>query len=109
VFEAGNAGDGTMFYSQTSHLKFQVDPQFFRDGSIIVDCKASFPRTQIVLKDTLQSNIKAGLGLRQYAADTLSGANLDKPNARFDLVLAILAMTVVRYFLCGVLYYWNEL
>jgi len=74
VFEVGKTGEGTNYYSQTSHLKFQVDPQFFRDGSVIVECKASFPKTQIVLKDTVQSNIKAGFGLRQYAADTLSAA-----------------------------------
>lgn len=73
--EAGKAIDGTTFYTSKSLVKFQLDAHYFKDGSLAAECRASYPKGNIILKDISLSNIKAGLGLRQYAADLFSDAN----------------------------------
>ncbi|CAL8112930.1 unnamed protein product [Orchesella dallaii] len=70
--EAGKAIDGTTFYSSKSQVKFQLEAHYFRDGSLTAECRAMFPKSNITLQDTIQSNVKAGLGLRHYAADLFS-------------------------------------
>lgn len=94
-YEAGKALDGTEFFSSTSHLKFQVDSHYFRDGSLIVECQATFPKSKIILKDTLQSNIKSGFGFRLYA-DTLSGTGTN--NQSECTILSTMFIMIFGYF-----------
>jgi hypothetical protein len=88
TFESGKALDGTDYYSSTSHLKFQVDSHYFRDGSIIVECRATFPKSKIVLKDTFQANIKSGFGFRLYA-DSLSGTAKKSDCTKLSLIFTL--------------------
>ncbi|XP_021966238.1 uncharacterized protein LOC110861439 [Folsomia candida] len=67
TYEAGKGEDGTTFYSSTSHLALRVDSTIIRDGSVTLECRASFPHSNVTLTNTLHSNIKAGLGLAHYA------------------------------------------
>lgn len=70
--EAGKAIDGTTFYSTKSHVKFQLHAHYFRDGTLTTECRATYLKSNVSLKTSVQSNIKAGIGLRQYAADLFS-------------------------------------
>jgi len=65
--------DGTIFYSAFTQLNFQLDSQYFRDGNLIVECKASYPKSPVVLSDMVQSNIKAGFGIHHYALASSAG------------------------------------
>lgn len=73
--EAGKAIDGTTFYTSKSHVKFQLDAHYFRDGTLKAECQAIYSKAGISLKTSVQSNIKAGIGLRQYAADLFSSSS----------------------------------
>lgn len=72
--EAGKAIDGTTFYSTKSHVKFQLHAHYFRDGTLTTECRATYLKSNVSLRTTVHSNIKAGIGLRQYAADLFSNS-----------------------------------
>ena len=70
TLDTGRTIDGTHFYNSYSKLQFALEPHYFRDGSLVIECKAIFRKSNVILKDTVTTNIKAGYGLRQYAFST---------------------------------------